>query len=143
MVGFPTESDAHFRHTLDAVDDLEIAYPHVFAYSSRPGTPAARIPAQVPPGERKRRAALVRERGGEVWGRVAARRIGTRTTVLIEGAANGKANGNGNPPDGLVRGRAADYFPVVFDPRHGQPGDWAEVEINAVKDDALIARRLD
>ena len=135
MVGFPTESDAHFRHTLDAVDDLEIAYPHVFAYSSRPGTPAARIPAQVPPGERKRRAALVRERGGEVWGRVAARRIGTRTTVLIEG--------NGNPPDGLVRGRAADYFPVVFDPRHGQPGDWAEVEINAVKDDALIARRLD
>ena len=139
MVGFPTETDAQFRQTLDAVADLEIAYPHVFAYSSRPGTPAARIPAQVPPAERKRRAALVRERGREVWRTVAARRIGTQTRVLIEGS--------NNLPDGLapgwVRGRAADYFPVMFEPRHGQPGQWAEVEINAVRGDALIARRLD
>lgn len=135
MVGFPTETDAHFRHTLAAVEDLEIAYPHVFAYSSRPGTPAARIPDQVPPAERKRRAALVRERGRSVWRTVAARHIGAHTRVLIEGS--------GNLPDGLVRGRAADYFPVILPRRHAQPGDWAEVEINAVEGDALTARRLD
>ena len=139
MVGFPTETDAQFRQTLDAVDDLEIAYPHVFAYSSRRGTPATRIPAQVPPSERKRRAALVRERGHEVWSRVAARRIGTQTRVLIEGSNNLP---DGLPP-GLVRGRSADYFPVIFAPRHAQPGQWVEVEINAVRGDALIAHRLD
>lgn len=135
MVGFPTETAAQFEHTLEAVDDLEIAYPHVFAYSSRPGTPAARIPDQVPREMRKRRAALVRARGKEVWNRVAARRIGARTRVLIEGSDN--------LPDGRVRARAADYFPVIFAPRHGQSGDWAEVEISAVEGDALIARRTD
>ena len=141
LVGFPTETDAQFRHTVEAVTDLEIAFPHVFPYSSRSGTPAARIPAQVPVAERKRRAALVRERGREVWDKVAAQRIGTRTRVLIEGASTS------NPPwsthAGLMRGRAADYFPVVFAPGHDRPGQWAEVEISAVQGDALFARRID
>ena len=106
LVGFPTETSAHFRDTLDAVDDLEIAYPHVFAYSSRRGTPAARIPDQVPVNVRKRRAALVRERGRCVWRRVAERQIGTRTRVLIEGGENLPASA----PPGWVRGRAANYF---------------------------------
>ncbi len=136
LVGFPTETSAHFHETLEAVDDLEIAYPHVFAYSSRPGTPAARIPNQVPFDERKRRAALVRERGRRVWRRVAERQIGTRTRVLIEGGENLPASA----PPGWVRGRAANYFPVLFDPRQGQPGDWAEVEISAVEGDALVGR---
>ena len=134
LVGFPTESEVHFRDTLDAVDDLEIAYPHVFAYSSRRGTPAARIPDQVPVNVRKRRAALVRERGRCVWRRVAERQIGTRTRVLIEGGENLPASA----PPGWVRGRAANYFPVLFDPRQGQSGNWAEVEINALEEDALL-----
>jgi len=70
LVGFPTETEAQFRRTLEAVGDLEIAWPHVFAYSARAGTPAARIPRQVPPAERKRRAAAVRDAGREVWRRV-------------------------------------------------------------------------
>ena len=49
MVGFPTESEAHFAQTLAAVHELEVPFPHVFSYSQRPGTPAARIPRQVPP----------------------------------------------------------------------------------------------
>ena len=133
MVGFPTETDEHFRQTVEAVEDLEIAYPHVFTYSPRPGTPAARIPSQVAADERKRRAALVRERGREVWNKVAARHIGTRVRVLIEGSDN--------LPDGWVRGRAADYFPVLFPSPDGQSGDWAEVEISALERDSLIARK--
>lgn len=140
LVGFPTETGAHFAQTLRVVDDLEIAYPHVFAYSPRPGTAAARIPAQVPPGERKRRSALVRERGRQVWKRVADRHVGAQLKVLIEG--------RGRPADGRVTGRAANYFPVAFDlpqdgAARGQSGDWAEVEVNAVEGDLLIARRLD
>ena len=60
MTGFPTETETQFNDTLNAVSDLEIAYPHVFAYSPRPGTPAARIPNQVPVAERKNRAAKIR-----------------------------------------------------------------------------------
>ena len=141
MVGFPTESAAHFGQTLDAVEDLEIAYPHVFAYSPRPGTPAARIPNQVPVDERKRRAALVRERGRSVWRRVAAGQVGAQTRVLIEGSGN-RPDGL-DAPGGLVRARAANYFPVIFTPQREQPGDWAEVEINSVEGDALIAHRID
>lgn len=134
LVGFPTETAAQFQRTLDAVDDLEIAWPHVFAYSPRRGTPAARIPQarQVPPAERKRRAAQVRERGREVWRRVAKRRIGARPTVLVESidAAGG------------AKARAPDYFPVVFDARATvQNGGFAEVEITAVGDGVLRARQ--
>lgn len=149
LVGFPTETEAQFQQTLDAVHELEIAYPHVFAYSPRAGTPAAKIPAQVAPAERKRRAKLVRARGKQVWRQVAARQIGAHCRVLIEGHAN--------LPTGVVRARAANYFPVLVDappspsphPRAQrknqscQPGDWAEVEIVALQGDDLIARRLD
>ncbi len=50
MVGFPTETDQQFEDTWSLIDELEIAFPHVFSYSEREGTPAARIPhaKQVP-----------------------------------------------------------------------------------------------
>ncbi len=129
LVGFPTESMAHFQHTLDAVDELEIAYPHVFAYSPRAGTPAAKIPAQVALGERKRRAAAARRLGAQVWRRVAARLIGARLRVLVEK--------RDNLPPGVAFGRCANYFPVHFSGAARSPGQWAEVRINAVRDAVL------
>ena len=53
LVGFPTESEVHFADTLDAIETLQIAYPHVFPYSNREGAPAARIPKQVGSDEKK------------------------------------------------------------------------------------------
>ncbi len=44
IAGFPTENDAMFRRSLDIVDECGIAFLHVFPYSPRPGTPAARMP---------------------------------------------------------------------------------------------------
>ncbi|MGR3984663.1 MAG: tRNA (N(6)-L-threonylcarbamoyladenosine(37)-C(2))-methylthiotransferase MtaB [Gammaproteobacteria bacterium] len=133
LVGFPTESDAHFQQTLDAIGELEIAYPHVFAYSPRAGTPAARIPAQVHPRERKRRAAQARMRGKEVWRAVAARQLGARLRVLVESRAR--------LPAGFAYARAANYFPVMFPAAQARSGDWAEVVVRAVEGDALLARR--
>jgi len=149
LVGFPTETDAQFRRTLAAIDDLEIAWPHVFAYSPRAGTPAARIPAarQVPRPERKQRAKLAREAGRAVWRRVAGRRIGARIEVVVEG--------RGAPADkrataalpvhstgDTVTARAADYFSVAFQPRAPvQSGDVAEVEVTGVGDGKLIGKQ--
>ena len=62
IAGFPTETDALFRETLDFVTTHALPFPHVFPYSERPGTPAARMPA-VPKPVRKERAARLREAG--------------------------------------------------------------------------------
>lgn len=142
LVGFPTETDAQFQRTVDAVDDLEIAWPHVFAFSPRDGTPAARIPGdrQVPPAMRKRRAAQVRARGREVWRRVAKRRIGARLDVLVE--SRGPAATVHSAGD-TVTARAADYFSVAFEARAPvQSGDVAEVEVTGIGEGKLIAEQL-
>ncbi|WP_298196892.1 MiaB/RimO family radical SAM methylthiotransferase [Novosphingobium sp.] len=66
IAGFPTEDDAMHRASLAAIDELGIVHGHVFPYSPRPGTPAARMP-QVPPE-------VIRARAAELRRAVAARR---------------------------------------------------------------------
>lgn len=142
LVGFPTESEVHFSDTLCAIDELEIAYPHVFRYSARKGTPAARIPSQVPMLVSKQRAKAAREAGKEVWKRVAERQLGQRKRVLVE-SANDKLNSNPN----YRIGRAANYFPVKFQDTvsvnaAGQKCRWVDLEIIGVDDNALLGRRV-
>jgi threonylcarbamoyladenosine tRNA methylthiotransferase MtaB len=62
IAGFPTETDALFQETLDFVETNALPFLHVFPYSERPGTPAARMPAVAKP-VRKARAARLREAG--------------------------------------------------------------------------------
>ena len=62
IAGFPTETDALFQETLDFVETHALPFLHVFPYSERPGTPAARMPS-VPKPVRKERAAQLREVG--------------------------------------------------------------------------------
>jgi len=53
MVGFPGEDQAAFTHTYTLLEELPLAYLHVFPYSPRPGTPAATFPHQIAPAEKK------------------------------------------------------------------------------------------
>jgi threonylcarbamoyladenosine tRNA methylthiotransferase MtaB len=62
IAGFPTETDALFQETLDFVEANALPFLHVFPYSERPGTPAARMPS-VPRPLRKERAARLRQAG--------------------------------------------------------------------------------
>ena len=88
IAGFPTESETLFGETLDFVRETAIPYLHVFPYSPRPGTPAARMPA-VPMPERRARAARLRE-AGEAAARVFhTGLIGTSVAVLHEGEGRG------------------------------------------------------
>ncbi len=59
LVGFPGETDRRFSATCDLVRDLPLAYAHVFSYSVRPGTPAARLGHAVPPAVIKTRSRLL------------------------------------------------------------------------------------
>jgi threonylcarbamoyladenosine tRNA methylthiotransferase MtaB len=63
MVGFPGETDAEFAETRRMIEDLPFTYLHVFTYSARPGTPAARMPDQVPVRVARDRNRILRELG--------------------------------------------------------------------------------
>lgn len=83
IAGFPTETEAMFRNTLALIDDCDVVHPHIFPYSPRAGTPAARMP-QIEPEVRKRRAAFLREAGAvrrEAW---LHGFVGTIQPILVE-----------------------------------------------------------
>lgn len=63
IVGFPGEGDAEFRETLRFLEDLPVAFLHVFRYSSRPGTAAARAPDPVSDGAARERSEILRSLG--------------------------------------------------------------------------------
>ena len=83
IAGFPTETDAMFDNTLSLVDDCGLTFLHVFPFSARPGTPAARMPA-CNPGVVRERAARLREKGKAARARTLAAMVGKRCDVLVE-----------------------------------------------------------
>ena len=91
IAGFPTEDEAMFRNSLDLVVECGIAFLHVFPYSPRPGTPAARMPAVASEIVRER-AALLRAAGAAALAAELSSRIGTASDVLIEKPGSGRAD---------------------------------------------------
>jgi threonylcarbamoyladenosine tRNA methylthiotransferase MtaB len=83
IAGFPTEDDAMFARSVAFVEEAALDYLHVFPFSARPGTAAARMP-QVPGNIVKERAARLREAGAASTARALAARIGTIAQVLVE-----------------------------------------------------------
>jgi threonylcarbamoyladenosine tRNA methylthiotransferase MtaB len=100
IAGFPTETEAMFAGSLDLVDECDLAYLHVFPFSPRKGTPAARMP-QVTRREVKERAARLRAKGAASLARHLERQRGRVVDVLAE--RNGV-------------GRAADFAEVAIVP---------------------------
>ena len=88
IAGFPTETDFLFNETLQFVEEAKIPFVHVFPYSERPGTPAARMPA-VPVPMRRERAARLRAAGAIAARNFYAAQIGTTVAVLAETATSG------------------------------------------------------
>ena len=83
IAGFPTETEAAFANTLAVLDECGIALVHVFPYSERPGTPAARMPP-VPKPLRRERAARLRARSADRLAALQRARLGTPARVLVE-----------------------------------------------------------
>ena len=89
IAGFPTETDAMFENSKSIVDACGLTYLHVFPFSPRKGTPAARMP-QVERHVVKARAAELRDKGKSVLSRYFKEQQGRRVEVLIEGAGKGR-----------------------------------------------------
>ncbi len=86
IVGFPGESEAEFQETVEFVRKMEFAGGHVFAYSPRPGTAAARMDGQIPPEVKRERSAILRRLFAESAAAYRRRFLGQRVRVLWESA---------------------------------------------------------
>ncbi|SOD95917.1 tRNA (N(6)-L-threonylcarbamoyladenosine(37)-C(2))-methylthiotransferase MtaB [Caenispirillum bisanense] len=121
IAGFPTETDEHFENSLRLVDEAGLTHLHVFPYSSRPGTPAARMPA-LPGDVVKERAARLRAKGKAVMDAYLASRVGSEARVLVEDPG---------------RGHCEHYVPVQV-PATAPVGEIVTVRLAAVDGDTLI-----
>ncbi|HEV2532673.1 tRNA (N(6)-L-threonylcarbamoyladenosine(37)-C(2))-methylthiotransferase MtaB [Phenylobacterium sp.] len=83
IAGFPTETEAMFENTLQLVEQAGLSFLHVFPFSPRPGTPAARMPP-VPKAEVKARAARLRAAGEAALARHLQRQVGRTLMGLVE-----------------------------------------------------------
>ncbi|MFQ3623887.1 MAG: tRNA (N(6)-L-threonylcarbamoyladenosine(37)-C(2))-methylthiotransferase MtaB [Acetobacteraceae bacterium] len=124
IAGFPTETDSMAASTRALVDEAGLTFLHVFPFSARPGTPAARMP-QLPPALVRERAAALREAGARAARGFYAGRVGSEADLLAE-RETGEGHTEHFAPARLVRGRIA-------------PGAVGRVRITAANDDGLIA----
>jgi len=125
IAGFPTETEEMFENTSALIDDAGLSYLHVFPFSPRKGTPAARMP-QVPREVVKDRAARLRARGDAALAAHLSSRIGSAQSVLVE-------------KPGL--GRTACFAQARFDSA-AQPGEIVRVRITAATPTHLIAEAI-
>jgi len=123
IAGFPTETEAQFQESLELVRDCDLSFLHVFPYSERPGTPAARMP-QIPVPERRARAARLREAGAAAAARYFAARLGQEEQVLLE------------HPD---RGHTEHFAPLRLLGSAGQPGEIRRLRVIGADADGLLA----
>jgi threonylcarbamoyladenosine tRNA methylthiotransferase MtaB len=89
IAGFPTETEAMFQRSLDLVGECGLTHLHVFPFSPRPGTPAARMP-QIAHAVIKVRAARLREHGQAALARHLDKEVGSTRMVLAERGGIGR-----------------------------------------------------
>jgi threonylcarbamoyladenosine tRNA methylthiotransferase MtaB len=132
IVGHPGESETDFETTLDFVAALPFSYLHVFAYSDRKGTEAARLPGRVPP-------LLVRERSRRL------RRLGTEKSLafrqgLIGSRCEALVLERRNRPSGLLSGLTASYVEVCFEGPDTLGRQIVPLEIREVRGSSTFGR---
>lgn len=109
IAGFPTETEEMFENTLRIVEECDLSFLHVFPYSPRQGTPAARMP-QVKKDVIKERAARLRAAGQKNLSRTLHQFVGGEVSVLMESETHGHSEHFLNvqltesfPPGSLLR----------------------------------------
>ncbi len=125
MVGFAGETEEDFNESLEFVKKTGFQKVHIFPYSRRPGTPAAKRSDQVPNAEKERRAALMAEQANKIRADYLLMQKGKTVTVIPE-EHSGKAG---------AKGFTANYTPVLIESGNFTFGEPTKVLITGVKDD--------
>ena len=126
IAGFPTETDAMHENSLALIDECDIVMGHIFPYSAKAGTPAARMP-QVASEVVKERARRLREAAARRRAMWLGTMVGTRQKVLLERGGTGHAE---------------NFAPVRLEGRANEIGKVVEAVITGVDRDILIGAPL-
>lgn len=121
IAGFPTETEDMFRNTLDIIEEAKLIYLHVFPFSARSGTPAAKMP-QLPMQLRKERAARLREAGERQLSTYLDSQVGKQASALVEKPRLGRTG----------------HFAYIELDKECEPGQVVDTRITAVRDNKLI-----
>ncbi|MEI6729896.1 MAG: radical SAM protein, partial [Pseudomonadota bacterium] len=125
IAGFPTESEEMFLNTLNMVEEADLTWLHVFPYSARVGTPAAKMP-QVAKAIRKERAARLREAGEKQVDKLLQSLVGKQVNAIVE-------------QNKIAR---SDYFAQVTIDQDLPSGELVRVQVNSLENCNLIGMVL-
>ena len=129
ITGFPTETDKMFRDTLDLVDQCHLTHLHVFPYSPRINTPAARMP-QVDKSIIKDRANTLRQMGMEKLKKRLSKKVGKKNLILVE-----------KTQDENSIGKDQNFFNVIVNEKIKE-GNIVACVYTGISNDMLIAKRI-
>lgn len=130
IVGFPGETEDHFRRTLAFVERVGFSQMHVFKYSPRAGTPAATFPAQVDARRKEERSRILRELGEKLAAHYARRFLGREMEVLFEEP----------PAPGVGEGLTGNYLRVRVETPDNLAGTFASVVLEEYRDGIVLGR---
>ncbi len=125
IAGFPTEDDAMFENSLNLIHEAGIVFTHIFPYSKREGTPAAKMP-QVDGRIIKERAKLLREAGSAELQKFLQKQIGKTLKVIVE-------------KDGI--GRAENFVEVKIN-KNVKSGEIIEIKAESLEKNCLISENV-
>ena len=129
ITGFPTETNKMFKDTLDLIDECHLTHLHVFPYSARENTPAARMP-QVDKSTIKDRAKILRQKGAEKFKKHLETKVGEKDLILIEKNQNKKSIG-----------KDQNFFNAIINEEITE-GDIIPCIYIGVDNDMLMAKRI-
>ena len=130
MVGFPGETEAEFDETRRMIEDLPFTYLHVFTYSARPGTPAARSPGRVAPTAARERNRALREIASQKKAAFARSLVGTIVKAITLQSAG----------PGFTEALTDNYLKMRI-PGHREANRWLELEVAALEGETLVGQQ--
>jgi len=131
IAGFPTETDTMAENSLKIIDECDLSYLHVFPYSSRPNTPASRMP-QVPSALIKSRAETLRQAGQVAFQRLLQRLQGKTVDVLVESIDEGR-----------IKGKTDHFTPIILKSKTPLTvGDLVKASITGLTENELLGLRV-
>jgi len=133
MVGFPGETDERFARSREFARRMAFSRMHVFAYSPRPGTRAARMGGQVDPATRHARSETMIALGHELALKFHRSLVGSREEALVEGYEVGR---------GVVRGVGSTYVRIEFPGEADLAGELVPVSVVAADASGVTAKRV-
>ncbi len=133
MTGFAGETDEEFNRTVEFIEEIQFADAHVFQYSQRRGTPAAKRPGQCPPEVKEARSKTVIELTGKSKAAFMNRHVGRTMDVLFETAA----------ADGTYEGKTANYITVHALSERDISGEFHKVCLKNAENGIMFGKIVD